>query len=333
MSVDHDVIEEAKGKAELRRKMEEFVEMLTSEDMSVKVKPVGVTPSKEATSDAKAARTGPLVKSKDFDGMTTVEAFLQQIKACANYYCWSDEECSIHLRCALIGDAATWVWSQLDPDDLSYKQLQTLLRERYGSAKQEEKYQAELLVRRRQIGEELPTLLADLTRLMALAYPGDVSAMSQMMARDYFFATLDESELALKITESEMKNLDDAYNCAIWLEMIRRGSQRKDQVDSPARRERNVRAVEADVSCLALNDEFQNKLEELQAKNLKQMEDVRQENKRNQEALLTQLSQLKPPTPAPAQTKNFIQMRCFTCGGIVTPPGSAEEDRPQDQRE
>ena len=94
-----------------------------------------------------------------------------------------------------------------------------------------------------------------------------------------------------------------------------RGSQRKDQVDSPARRERNVRAVKADVSRLALNDEFQKNLEELQAKNVKQME-VRQKNKRNQEALLSQLSQLKSPTPAPAQTKDFSQIRCFTCGGM-----------------
>ena len=100
--------------------------------MFVKVTPVAVTPPKEATSDTKAARKGPLVKPKNFDGTTHVEAFLQQIKTCAKYYCWSDEECSIHLYCALIGDAATLVWSHLDPDGLSYQQLQTLLRERYG---------------------------------------------------------------------------------------------------------------------------------------------------------------------------------------------------------
>ena len=129
ISVDHEVIEEAKGKADLRRQVEEFVEILRNEDMSVKVKPAAVTPPKEATSDTKATRKSPLVKSNDFDGTTPVEAFLQQIKTCAQYYCWSDEECSIHLRCALIGDAATLVWSQLNPEGLSYQQLQTLLRE------------------------------------------------------------------------------------------------------------------------------------------------------------------------------------------------------------
>ena len=85
-------------------------------------------------------------------------------------------------------------------------------------------------MRSRKIREELPTLRADITQLMALAYPGDVSAMSQMMARDYFLAPPDESELELKIRESEPKNLDDAYNRALRLEMIRRGNQRKDRV-------------------------------------------------------------------------------------------------------
>ena len=133
---------------------------------------------------------------------------------------------------------------------------------------QDAKFQAESRVRRRKIGEELPTLRADITHLMALAYPGDVSAMSHMMARDYFLAVLDESEHELKIRESESNNLDDAHIRALRLEMIRRGSQRKDQVDSPARRERNIRAVEAEVRRSALNDEFQRKLEELKAKNL-----------------------------------------------------------------
>ena len=46
------------------------------------------------------------------------------------------------------------------------------------------------------------------------------------------------------------------------------------------------------------------------------MKEVRQKNKRNQEALHSQLSQLKPPTKALAQTTDFSQIRCFTCGGM-----------------
>ena len=54
-------------------------------------------------------------------------------------------------------------------------------------------------MRRRKIGEELPRQRKDITRLMALSYPGDVSAMRHLMAYDYFLAALDESELKLKI--------------------------------------------------------------------------------------------------------------------------------------
>ena len=58
MSVDHDLIEEAKVKVELRQKLEEFVEMLRSEDMPVEVKSAAGTQPKEATSDTKGCAEG-----------------------------------------------------------------------------------------------------------------------------------------------------------------------------------------------------------------------------------------------------------------------------------
>ena len=78
-----------------------------------------------------------------------------------------------------------------------------MLRERYGSAKQ--KFQAELRVRRRKANEDLPTLTADISRLMSLAFPGDVSSMGQKMAIDYFMDVLDDPGFELKMRESEPK--------------------------------------------------------------------------------------------------------------------------------
>ena len=63
---------------------------------------------------------------------------------------------------------------------------------------QEEKFQAELRARRRKTNEDLPTLTADISRLMSLAFPGDVSTMSQKMAIDYFLDVLRTSTLSLK---------------------------------------------------------------------------------------------------------------------------------------
>ena len=89
-------------------------------------------------------RKSSAVKPRTFDCSTAVEAFLQQFKACAQYYKWTEEESSVQMRCALSGDAATLVWSHTNPEQLTVEQLQELLRERYGSAKHEEKFQAEL---------------------------------------------------------------------------------------------------------------------------------------------------------------------------------------------
>ena len=111
----------------------------------------------------------------------------------------------MQMKCALSGDAATMVWSQTNPEQLTVEQLQELLRERYGSAKQEEKFQAELRAHRRKANEDLPAQMADISRIMSLAFPGDVSSIGQKMAIDYFLDALDDPDFELKIRESEPK--------------------------------------------------------------------------------------------------------------------------------
>ena len=160
-------------------------------------------------------RKSPNLKLNEFDGRTPLEVFLQQFKARWQYYEWNDEECCLQLRGALSGDAAILIWSQSEPDKLSFNQLRRLLRERYGSEKQEEKFQAALRNRRRRVNEDLPTLRADVSRLMALAYPGDVSPLSQQMARDAFLTALDDVDFETRIRQSEPRTLDDAYNRAL----------------------------------------------------------------------------------------------------------------------
>ena len=146
-------------------------------------------------------RKSPAVKSRNFDGTTPVEAFLQQFRVYAHYYNWIKDESSVQIKCVLSGDAATLVWSQINTEQLTVAQLQELLRERYGSAMQEDKFQAELRDCRQKAHEDLPTLRADISRLMSLAFPGDVSMMAQKMAIDYFLDALDDPDFELKIRE------------------------------------------------------------------------------------------------------------------------------------
>jgi len=56
-----------------------------------------------------------------------------------------------------------------------------------------ERFRTELWIRRRQSGEELPTLYSDVRRLMSLAYPGhDQSESMESVGRDAFLEALDD---------------------------------------------------------------------------------------------------------------------------------------------
>ena len=98
------------------------------------------------------ATKGPTVKLNNYDG--TIDAFLHQLKTCAKFYEWDDEQCAVQLQCVLSGDAAILIFAQPDVDQITYERLLKLLKDRYGASNQEEKFQAELSSRRRKPGED-----------------------------------------------------------------------------------------------------------------------------------------------------------------------------------
>ena len=51
------------------------------------------------------------------------------------------------MRCQLTGDAANLLWAQPNADDVTYEELERMLRGRFGSADLEEKFQSELSAR------------------------------------------------------------------------------------------------------------------------------------------------------------------------------------------
>ena len=120
-------------------------------------------------------RKSPTVKPDNFDSSKPVEAFLQQFRACTQCYKWTETESVLQMKCALSGDATSLVWSQINPEQLTTAHLQELLWLRYDSAKQEDKFQAEQRAHRRIANEDLPTLRADISRVISLAFPGDIS--------------------------------------------------------------------------------------------------------------------------------------------------------------
>ena len=123
------------------------------------------------------------MKPDKFDGKGSYETFLYQFENCARYNEWDMTDKVAHLRWSLTGIAAQLLWGT---EDATYDQLLEKLRNRFGGRGMEEKFPNELRCRRRARGETLRELAQDVQRLMALAYPGEKSSLSEHIARDAF---------------------------------------------------------------------------------------------------------------------------------------------------
>ena len=166
------------------------------------------------------------MKPEKFNGTTCIETFLVQFDNCAQFNRWDNLEKLHYLRWSLTGVAARMLWGT---EEMTFKQLVSRLRSRFGSLDMEEKYQAELQCRRRKPNEALRELAQDIRRLMMLAYPGDRSVMSERLAKEHFICALDDPELELKVREKEPQTLDSALKSAQRLEVFRNAVRQRRQ--------------------------------------------------------------------------------------------------------
>ena len=129
-------------------------------------------------------RVLPTLKLGTFNGSSCLRTFLSKFENCLDYYEWSDRERLCHLRAGLEGPAGQVLWDAgrcTSSDDLIQ-----LLKNRFGSLNEEERYRSELKARRRRRGEPLQSVYQDVRRLMTLAFPGHSGTMWEIMARDAF---------------------------------------------------------------------------------------------------------------------------------------------------
>ena len=119
-----------------------------------------------------------------------------------------------------------------------------LLRTRFGTEGQTERYRIELKGRRRRKNETLQSLYNDICRLISLSYPGQTGSLCDIVARDCFLQALDP-ELRMKIMERdpEPATVEEALRIACRLEAVRRTAD-DDRVEEAKHREKNIRAVE-----------------------------------------------------------------------------------------
>ena len=134
--------------------------------------------------------TLPTLKLGIYDGTTPLETFLAKFENYSDYYSWVPSLC--HVRASLEKDAGQALW---DADTHStVDELITLIRNRFGSANQCERYRTELKVLRRRRGDTLQIIYREVRRLMTLAFPGQSGILWEAMARDAFVEALGDPD-------------------------------------------------------------------------------------------------------------------------------------------
>jgi len=129
---------------------------------------------------------------------------------------WMEKDKLFHLKFNLEGNAGHILWNK--DDKTTVEAAVKLLRNRFGSTGQNERFRAELKARRRKPGEHLQHLYQDISRLIALAYPNKTDEVTNLVARDAFLDALNNRGFVMRIMDKDPTNLDEALNQAIRLE-------------------------------------------------------------------------------------------------------------------
>ena len=197
-------------------------------------------PSVEAEKE-QTRRRGEMKMGK-YDGRSCLETFLLKFEGCAQYNGWGESEKLAHLRNALEGNAQQLLLSCRN--ELTFGNLLSKLRQRYGSEEQLERFRYELRARKQRQGESLQELANDIERLSALGYP-DTPAESRdsLFNLATFLDAISDSELGFEVRKQDPKSLRDALNRAMKIEMWMKSKQEKEQT-----KPKGVRSVRAEES-------------------------------------------------------------------------------------
>ena len=158
---------------------------------------------------------GKFIKPHKFDGTGCFESFIMNFLNAAKYNGWSEIDKDAWLCSSVQPPASQLLWHC---ENLTFKEKVERLRKRYSAQGLEGRYQTELSCRRRHKGETLRELCQDVSRLMALAFPGETSHLADHIAKNAFLNALDP-ELAHKVRSEAPKNLDDALRRAQQIEV------------------------------------------------------------------------------------------------------------------
>jgi len=173
-----------------------------------------------------------------------------------------------------------------------------LLRNRFGSANQAERYRAELRALRRRKGDSLQAVYQEVRRLMALAFPAQSGSLWEVMARDSYLDALSDPAMRTRVLEKDPATLDETLKLACRLEAISR-SVPDDAYDELGRRKDRLArgAVPVDETRAAEASRRVDRLESALKDYRRELDQVRQENAQLRRDLrdVTQRGRQPPP--------------------------------------
>ena len=191
----------------------------------------------------KPRRGRDAIKSSHFGGTVneSLEAFLIQFHNCVIYNRWSTEDALAHLKSSLTGNALQLLWES-PFHDFTFEELVDKLKQRFGSIGQSQKFRAELKSRRRQKGETIQSVYADVCRLLSLAYPNQFELpTTQEVGIDLFLEALEDPSLERRVREKELTTLDETFRYCLKLEAYDKAiTMRSDSRRQPVHAARNM---------------------------------------------------------------------------------------------
>ena len=261
------------------------------------------------TSSHKSESKACYVKPPKYDGKSCIESHLTQFRIAATRNRWNEGDKVDFLKMSLTGEANNILRDITD--DITYEELETKLKQRYGSLDQVEAYRVQLKARRRKKNETLSELMMDIRRLFSLAYPGPSNYMTDLAAKDSFVDALDDKELMIRVMEREPKNLEEAFKIAERMELYSKRIDVTDRTENETRTRGKVRAATAkedgNIKLLMENQ----KAMQHQITSLIQL--MQQQNKSSQQVVENQ-KRADAKTETTTKSNDRPVINCFGCG-------------------
>src|SRR6218665_1433596 len=179
-------------------------------DVEVKHSPVSSVVSEKSKN---------VLKLEKFSGKGSLQVFLKRFDICSRHNGWSPSDRKDHLMISLTDSAAQLIWESSEIE--TAEDLIKRLEDRFGLKYQQAVYRVQLENRRQGPGETLSSLMTDIRRLLALAYPTEHSDLHETIAIRSYINALYDRELAISVSERDPEQLQEAYKISVRLQTYR----------------------------------------------------------------------------------------------------------------